>query len=94
MYKLKYANVRRVVSTEKEKEELIKQGYSLYGQDEEEEEEQSKDEIVEEDIQEVDKEIEEDIQEPVEEKEDVIEEPTEETEEPKEARKGRGRNAK
>ena len=46
MYKLKYANVRRVVSTEKEKEELIKQGYSLYEQDIEEE--QPKDEIVEE----------------------------------------------
>lgn len=50
MYKLKYANVRRVVSTEKEKEELIKQGYSLYGQDVEEE--QPKDEIAEGYIQE------------------------------------------
>lgn len=82
MYKLKYANVRRVVSTEKEKEELVKQGYSLYGQDAEEEEEQPKDEIVEEDTKE-----------PVEEAED-IKESVEETEEPKEARKGRGRNAK
>ncbi len=94
MYKLKYANVRRVVSTEKEKEELIKQGYSLYGQDAEEEEEQPKDEIVEEDMQEIDKEIEEVIQEPTEEEVEDIKEPVEETEEPKEARKGRVRNAK
>lgn len=83
MYKLKYANVRCIVSTEQERDKLIKKGYSLYGQDTEVEEEQPKDEIVEEDIQEVDKEIEEDIQEPV-----------EETEEPKESKKGRGRNGK
>lgn len=31
MYKLKYENVQRVVLTEKERDKLIQEGYSLYG---------------------------------------------------------------
>ncbi len=34
MYKLKYENVQRVVLTEKERDNLIQKGYSLYGEEE------------------------------------------------------------
>ena len=34
MYKLKYENVRRTVETEQERDNLIQQGYSLYGEEE------------------------------------------------------------
>lgn len=87
MYKLKYANLRRVVSTEKEKEERIKQGYILYGQDSED--------YTEEDIQEEPEESIKEIVEPIKEEtiiEDIEEEPIEEIEELKETKKGRGKN--
>ena len=34
MYKLKYENVRRTVETEKERDKLIQEGYSLYDEEE------------------------------------------------------------
>ena len=34
MYKLKYENVRRTVVTEKERDKLIQEGYSLYDEEE------------------------------------------------------------
>lgn len=92
MYKLKNANVRRVVSTEAERDKLIREGYTLYGEDIEEC-------TTEEDVQEeIEEPIEETIIEDREEKfiEEIEEsiENAEETEEHKEAKKGRGRNGK
>ena len=50
MYKLKYENVRRTVETEKERDKLIREGYSLYDEEEpvEEPTEESTEEPVEE----------------------------------------------
>lgn len=50
MYKLKYENVRRTVETEKERDKLIQEGYSLYDEEEpvEEPTEESTEEPVEE----------------------------------------------
>lgn len=84
MYKLKYQNVEKVVSTEIEKNKLIQAGYTLYEEKEAEEEpiEDTQEEAEEEPIQDTQEDTTQEIQN------------AEQTEEATQTKKGRGRNAK
>lgn len=83
MYKLKYQNVEKVVSTEIEKNKLIQGGYTLYDEKETEKEpEDTQEEAEEESIEDTQDNTTQEIQN------------KEQTEDDTQTKKGRGRNAK